>query len=96
MNTWSTTCEWPEVNQISKTRIRFELNQVDGGSVPVDGTTDSRPVCDGASKFCDGGMFCNNDIGPNNGFCENCGDFMDPSSCDNSGLPALGANECKA
>ena len=55
-----------------------------------------RPVCNDVT-ICDTGMFCNNDSGrPKFGFCEPCGDFNNASSCENAGLPTLGADACKA
>ena len=39
-------------------------------------------------------MFCNNDEGVNKGFCEPCEEFENASSCESSGLPSLGVDEC--
>lgn len=48
----------------------------------------------GGECHCGDGMFCNNDYGPNMGFCEACGNFKGSDDCYNAGLPIPGAIEC--
>jgi rhodanese-related sulfurtransferase len=46
------------------------------------------------SSGCDGGSFCNNDDGPEEGFCESCDNHANVCECFSDGLPELGALAC--
>lgn len=57
----------------------------------TDGAQDTMGRC-----MCNDGEFCNNDFGPDMGFCEPCGGKEGPWNCWDNGLPQLGAQACEA